>query len=152
MERDGVVRDFEMQLCRRDGTAIWVQNTAQAVRDADDRVLYYEGSLQDITKRRRAEESLARRAAQLLLINEIGRKVAAELKLDEVLSRATHLVQESFNYHRVALFTVDRSLAEREEAEFNPLDGGVRMCPNQCVLGFSHLAIKGIHILLLMRV
>jgi len=112
MERGEVVRDFEMQLCRCNGTVIWARSTAQAVRGADGRTLHYEGSLQDITERRRAEESLARRAAQLLLINEIGRRVAAELELDEVLDRATGLVQQSFDYHHVALFIVDR---QREE-------------------------------------
>lgn len=60
MEREGVVRDFEVQLRRRDGTIIWVRDSARAVRNADGRVLYYEGSLEDITERRRVEEALRR--------------------------------------------------------------------------------------------
>jgi PAS domain S-box-containing protein len=58
MERQGVVRRFEMQLRRYDGTIIWVEDNARVVRDADGRVLYYEGSDQDITERKRAEEAL----------------------------------------------------------------------------------------------
>ncbi|MBN1400002.1 MAG: GAF domain-containing protein [Anaerolineae bacterium] len=60
MAREGVVRNFEMQLRRVDGTAIWVSDTARAVRDQAGQVLYYEGSLEDITERKRAEEELRR--------------------------------------------------------------------------------------------
>jgi len=120
MERVGVVRDFEMQLRRCDGAEIWVRNAARAVLDADGRTLYYEGSLEDITLRRLAEETLARRTAQLALISEIGRRVAAELDLDEVLNRATAMIKESFDYHNVGLFIVDR---EREHVVLRAVAG-----------------------------
>ena len=58
IERDGVIRDFETQLRRVDGTVIWVQNTARVVRGGDGKVLYYEGSLKDITAQKRAETAL----------------------------------------------------------------------------------------------
>ena len=59
-----------------------------------------------------AEEALERRAAQLALLNDIGGQIAAELDLDPLLDRATRLVQESFDYHHVALFTLDRERGE----------------------------------------
>ncbi len=58
MEDEGVVRGFETRMRRHDGTIIWVESNAHAARDADGRVLYYEGSLEDITERKRAEEAL----------------------------------------------------------------------------------------------
>jgi PAS domain S-box-containing protein len=58
LEREGVVREFETQLRQRDGTVIWVKDTVRAVRNTEGRVLYYEGSLEDITERKRAEETL----------------------------------------------------------------------------------------------
>ncbi len=58
MEREGIVRDFEVRLRRRDGAIIWARDTARAEFDADGRVRYYEGSLEDITERKRAEERL----------------------------------------------------------------------------------------------
>ena len=63
---------------------------------------------EDITDRVRAERALEQRAAQLALLNDIGRQIAAELDLQSVLDLAAHLVQERFGYHHVALFTVDR--------------------------------------------
>jgi PAS domain S-box-containing protein len=67
MERQGVVRRFEMQLRRYDGTIIWVEDHARVVRDADGRVQYYEGSDQDITERKQAEE--LRREMHVALAN-----------------------------------------------------------------------------------
>ncbi|MBI4759389.1 MAG: PAS domain S-box protein [Chloroflexi bacterium] len=58
MEREGIARGFEMQLRRRDGTVIWVRDSARAVRDADGRALYYEGSLEDITEHKQREREL----------------------------------------------------------------------------------------------
>jgi PAS domain S-box-containing protein len=60
MEREGVVRDFEYRLRRYDGTIIWVNDTARAVKDEQGQVLYYEGSVEDITERKQAEEELRR--------------------------------------------------------------------------------------------
>jgi len=65
IEREGVVRDFEVQWRQRDGTTIWVKDTARVVWDAEGRVLYYEGSLEDITDRVRAEEALRKAHDQL---------------------------------------------------------------------------------------
>ena len=58
IKREGVVRGFEVQLRRHDGTTIWVRSNTRAIRDADGRVLHYEGSVEDITERKRAEERL----------------------------------------------------------------------------------------------
>jgi PAS domain S-box-containing protein len=45
VEQDGVVQNFEAQVRRRDGTTIWVRNSARAVRDTENQVLYYEGAM-----------------------------------------------------------------------------------------------------------
>ncbi|MFQ6101304.1 MAG: GAF domain-containing protein [Anaerolineae bacterium] len=70
------------------------------------------GIVRDITERKRAEEALAQRAAQLALLNDIGGKIAAVLELGSVLDRAARLVQENFGYHHVALFALDRERGE----------------------------------------
>jgi PAS domain S-box-containing protein len=60
MERNELVRGFEMQVRRRDGTIIWVKDTARSIQDNTGQVRYYEGSLEDITERKQAEEALRR--------------------------------------------------------------------------------------------
>ena len=51
MERDGSVAGFEVQWRRHDGTAFWVRENARSVYDETGKVLYYEGAVEDITKR-----------------------------------------------------------------------------------------------------
>ncbi|MHB8424622.1 MAG: PAS domain S-box protein, partial [Gammaproteobacteria bacterium] len=60
IEGDGRYTDQEFQVFRRDGTTIWVCDNARGVRDTNGNMLYYEGTLQDITSRKRAEEALIR--------------------------------------------------------------------------------------------
>jgi len=77
-----------------------------------DAIIGIVGVGMDVTERKQAGEVLAQRARQLALINEISGRIAAVLELDSLLDRAAHLIQESFDYHHVALFSLDR---ERNE-------------------------------------
>jgi PAS domain S-box-containing protein len=58
MQEKGSVSDFESQIYRRDGTVIWISERARAVRDGDSKLLYYEGTVEDITARKEAEEAI----------------------------------------------------------------------------------------------
>jgi PAS domain S-box-containing protein len=59
MQRDGMVRDFEYQVRRRDGDILWLSDSASVVRDETGEVVRYEGSLRDITDQKRAEDAIA---------------------------------------------------------------------------------------------
>lgn len=54
-ENEGVVRGFECELHKRDGTKILVVLDAHTVQDGNGAVLYYEGTLEDITEKKRVE-------------------------------------------------------------------------------------------------
>jgi PAS domain S-box-containing protein len=58
IEKKGKVIGFESAFLRRDGTTIFVRENARVVRDSSSRVLYYEGVVEDITERKKAEEEL----------------------------------------------------------------------------------------------
>jgi PAS domain S-box-containing protein len=58
LEREGAINGFECEVRRKDGTRIWVSENVRVVRAEDGSPLRYEGSVQDITERRRAEEAL----------------------------------------------------------------------------------------------
>jgi len=58
LESDGVVKNFETQVMTRDGRTIWVNENAHIVKDDDDNILYFEGGVEDITKRKEAEIKL----------------------------------------------------------------------------------------------
>jgi PAS domain S-box-containing protein len=58
MHEDGAVSNFESQIYRKDGSIIWISENARAVRNAKGALLYYEGSVEDITERKQAEVKL----------------------------------------------------------------------------------------------
>jgi Amt family ammonium transporter len=58
LHEHSTVSGFESQVYRRDGQVIWITETARAVRDASGVLLYYEGMVEDISERKRAEEEL----------------------------------------------------------------------------------------------
>jgi PAS domain S-box-containing protein len=63
LERDGSVRGFENQIFRKDGSRIWVSVNARMVRDDQGTVIYYEGTAQEITERKQAEEAMSKLVA-----------------------------------------------------------------------------------------
>jgi diguanylate cyclase (GGDEF)-like protein/PAS domain S-box-containing protein len=58
MKEHDRVSGFEARIYRKDGTIIWISETARAVRNESGDFLYYEGFVSDITARKRAEEAL----------------------------------------------------------------------------------------------
>ncbi len=54
---DTAPRRFAHRMATADGTLIWVRGFAQAVRDQSDRVVYLEGSVEDVSQRREIEEA-----------------------------------------------------------------------------------------------
>ena len=60
IERDGQVTDFVSEVYRhKTRERIWVRETAYAVRDAQGQVVYYEGTVEDITERHLAASALS---------------------------------------------------------------------------------------------
>jgi len=63
MALEGVVTDFEAQVYRRDGSIIWITENARCVRNGDGTFLYYEGTVEDISRRKADEEQIRLLAA-----------------------------------------------------------------------------------------
>ncbi|MBE9114699.1 PAS domain S-box protein [Lusitaniella coriacea LEGE 07157] len=68
MEKEGAVSNLEYQVRRRDGTQIWVSENARAVKDETGQLLYYEGTIEDITRRKEAEAALQEKEQYLRLV------------------------------------------------------------------------------------
>lgn len=58
LEKDGVVKGFETEVYRKDRQTIWISINARAVRDHLGNILYYEGTLENITQRKQVADSL----------------------------------------------------------------------------------------------
>ena len=62
MTKAGKVSNFEAQIRRRDGEVIWISENAREVRDDDGGLRYYEGTVEDITDRKNAQDQLLHNA------------------------------------------------------------------------------------------
>jgi PAS domain S-box-containing protein/putative nucleotidyltransferase with HDIG domain len=58
LERQGSVKDAELQWNRKDGSTIWVYRTMRAIRDKQGKILYLEGLVTDITDRKNSVDQL----------------------------------------------------------------------------------------------
>ncbi|WP_293132699.1 PAS domain S-box protein [Microcoleus sp. bin38.metabat.b11b12b14.051] len=81
LQAQGVVSDFESQIYRRDGTVIWIVENARAVCDEGEKLLYYEGFVEDITQRKNAESAMRESEERLRMVIE-GVKDYAIFMLD----------------------------------------------------------------------
>lgn len=61
LQAQDAVLDFESQVYRKDGSVIWISENARAIRDGDGSLLGYEGTVEDITKRKQGEAELLKR-------------------------------------------------------------------------------------------
>lgn len=69
LDRDGYVRGFVSEIRRhRTRERIWVAEHAHNVRDAEGKLLYYEGTVEDITAQVQAQDELRRSEEQLRLM------------------------------------------------------------------------------------
>lgn len=58
LETTGAVKNFEIEARRKDGKTIWLNENARAVKDEEGSLLYFEGSIEDITGRKETEIKL----------------------------------------------------------------------------------------------
>lgn len=72
LEKHGQYSGQEFQIFRRDGTTIWVCDSSRVIKDAHGRARYYQGTLQDITARKRAEEALLRSEEKYRLLVDMS--------------------------------------------------------------------------------
>ena len=69
IEMEGKVNDYESAWTREDGSAVFVRESARAIRDSKGKTLYYDGAVEDITERRLAQTA-SRQAEEALRESE----------------------------------------------------------------------------------
>ena len=67
LDKEGVVRNYECQFKRKDGTPIWVSANSRRVCGSDGNTIWYEGFLQDVTERKLTENKLRESEVRLAL-------------------------------------------------------------------------------------
>ncbi|MEA1904216.1 MAG: PAS domain-containing sensor histidine kinase [Actinomycetota bacterium] len=81
---EGFVHEFDVELIRPDGSTVWVQDTARAIRADDGSVLYFEGALIDVTEKVHAKKAKDEFVATIS--HELRNPIAVMLGLGEELA------------------------------------------------------------------
>jgi two-component system, sensor histidine kinase and response regulator len=136
LHEHNTVSGFESQVYRRDGKVIWITENARAVRDASGVLLYYEGTVEDITEHKQAEDELqqakaaaeaAARAKSEFLANmshELRTPMNAIIGMTE-LALDTDLIPEQREYLTIVKDSAD-SLLEllNDILDFSKIEAG----------------------------
>ena len=89
LENQDRLINFQSQVYRKDKTMIWIKENARAVRDLSGNLLYYEGTVSDISEGKVAMQTLietnesANRFVPHQLVSLLGKNHLTELNLDD---------------------------------------------------------------------
>lgn len=85
----GKIAGHERRAYRRDGSIIWISESARSVRDEQGKLLYYEGIIEDITQRKQTEAMLRQQVQELQIeIDETKRaREVAEITQTDYFQR-----------------------------------------------------------------
>ncbi len=93
--RQGKVDKFESQVFRKDRSIIWISENARVVRDSKGKELYYEGTVEDVTARKIAEEQLGRVNLELAHARDVALQ-SAQAK-SQFLANTSHEIRTPMN-------------------------------------------------------
>ena len=99
LDEQGAVFGFEIRVRRKDGGLVWISTNARALRE-DGRLVGIQGTVEDITERKRVEKALRDQTETLRKLNRIGQLLSSELDgqrlVQAVTDEATKLTGASF--------------------------------------------------------
>jgi diguanylate cyclase (GGDEF)-like protein/PAS domain S-box-containing protein len=123
LEEQGYIQDYECRFKRKDGSVIWVLQNARCVRNEEKNARFFEGSIQDISERKRAEEALKKTEANLSTLIESTEDLIWSVDLDYRLVSFNHALRQDIDDNfgiRAAAGMSPSELLPPERAEFWP--------------------------------
>ncbi|MBW4488228.1 MAG: EAL domain-containing protein [Trichocoleus desertorum ATA4-8-CV12] len=95
---------FESQIYRKDGTVIWISENARTIRDDRGQLVGYEGTVEDITRRKQAEEELHKREGLLQGVAEATRHLLTNTNYEAAIAEAIGTLGTAAGVDRVYIY------------------------------------------------
>lgn len=125
LDKQGFIRNLEVQCRRKDGQRIWISLNTRVVRDRGNNILFYEGTLVDITERKRFQEDLETKSRSLEETNAALRVLLKQREEDKtgleekVLHNIKELVLPYVDKLRYQQSTSDKVIVDIIESNLN---------------------------------
>ena len=107
IEKTGVIAGLESAWKRKEGSTLFIRESARAVRDNAGKTLYYEGTAEDITERKQVEEQLVHLNAVLRSIRKVNQLITTERDRDRLLEGICVGLTETRSYFHVWVVLLD---------------------------------------------
>lgn len=79
ISKNGEVKGLEWELTKPDGSLIVIRENAKAIKDSNGKIIYFEGTIEDITKSKKMEEELFRKD-RLAILGTMSAGIAHEVR------------------------------------------------------------------------
>jgi PAS domain S-box-containing protein len=117
IEKAGQIRGLESAWRRKDGATIFVRENASAIRDARGKILYFDGTVEDISERKQAESQMEAALAALRESEERQQLILATLPIAIFTSPLDPGIDASWisgDVEKVTGYTVGQYMAEKD--------------------------------------
>ncbi|HEY9737987.1 MAG TPA: EAL domain-containing protein, partial [Trichocoleus sp.] len=104
MAANSAVLGFESEVYRKDGSIIWVSESARSIFDEQGQLVGYEGTVEDITQRKRGEAEVLRRDRLLEGVAEASRQLLTASQLEAALPEVLAILGKAAEVDRVYIF------------------------------------------------
>ena len=103
LSEKGIIFNFESEVYKHDGDTIWISENVRAMRDHLGQIIFYEGTLEDITKRKKAEEEIHRRVAELEVLFENGLSISVLLDPKSIAQKMIEILSQKLDWHHASI-------------------------------------------------
>lgn len=112
----------EYRLIRSDGSICWIFDRNFPIYDNQGNLLHFVGLAEDVTERKKAEETLRKKAEKEQIFNRVTQRIRQSLNLEDILLTTVTEIRELLQADRVLIYRIELNGEGRVLTEAIALD------------------------------
>ncbi|MBD2110444.1 MULTISPECIES: bifunctional diguanylate cyclase/phosphodiesterase [Cyanophyceae] len=105
IQAGGAVLGFESEVYRKDGAVVWIAESARAIYDDRNQLIGYEGTVEDITDRKRGEAAILRRDRLLQGVAEASQCLLTTTDMHQAIPQVLARLGDAATADRAYVYT-----------------------------------------------